>query len=365
MSKKKAEQPEFLSEVSDLQEQIESLKKRLELVEENREKVRQKIYEKVKSDYEKNLQELYGKLEPFKEKIEYEILSLEEQIQKEQTIVEDNQEELEEFQLRFFAGEFGEDEFTPQQNTLISAIENAKSHISEIQHSIAGFKQHMAFITGEPIEEEPVMAEEVLEEPPEEAPVEPVEEEDFLSDGQPEKEIYLEDEQLEELEEELVESTHEHDFQPEQDEIDLSAYETSGERSDHLMKDTVNETLFPAEGEVAEPIEVQPENEEDYIWNSIPVLDVVDGDFTGESYTIDKERITMGRGPNNDIQLATDTSVSRHHAQIVLEGNKYFLVDLDSSNGSSVNGIRVSRAALRPNDEITIGVSKMIIRAQD
>ncbi len=170
---------------------------------------------------------------------------------------------------------------------------------------------------------------------------------------------------MDDLDEESLDENHYRNFQPERDVQDMAAHETAGDKVDRLMKDTVNETLFPTDEISAEPVEVNPVNEEEYIWNCIPVLDVVDGDFTGESYTIDKERITMGRGPNNDIQLATDTSVSRHHAQVVLEGNKYFLVDLDSSNGSSVNGIRVSRAALRPNDEITIGVSKMIIRAQD
>ena len=355
MSKKKAEQPEFLSEVLELQEQIDSLKKRLQLVEDNREKVRQKIYEKVKSDYEKSLQDLYGKLEPFKEKIEYEILSLEEQIEKEQKIVETNQEEFEEFQLRYFAGEFGDDEFVPRQDSMMSAIDNAKARIAEVTESIKGFRKHLAFIKGESfVEEEPVeeiMPEEDIEIQPEEVPeVLPVEEEEYPVE-QPMEDIEL---SIPEVEPE---------FSPE---VDIhQEYETSGDKADRLMKDTVNETLFPADEEVAAPIEVTPSNEEDYIWNSIPVLDVVDGDFTGESYTIDKERITMGRGPNNDIQLATDTSVSRHHAQIVLEGNKYFLIDLDSSNGSSVNGIRVTRAALRPNDEITIGVSKMIIRAQD
>jgi pSer/pThr/pTyr-binding forkhead associated (FHA) protein len=101
--------------------------------------------------------------------------------------------------------------------------------------------------------------------------------------------------------------------------------------------------------------------EEDYTWTATPVLDVIEGDFTGESYPMDKERMTIGRGPNNDIQLATDTSVSRHHAQITFENNHYILVDLESSNGTSVNGMRVNRMALHPNDEITIGTSKLVI----
>ena len=80
MSKKIVEQPDFLEEILELQNQIDSLKKRLQLVEENREKVRQKVYEKVKSEYETKLQDLYDQLQPYQEKMQSEISALEDQI---------------------------------------------------------------------------------------------------------------------------------------------------------------------------------------------------------------------------------------------------------------------------------------------
>ncbi|MGB3975973.1 MAG: FHA domain-containing protein [bacterium] len=335
MSKKTVEQPDFLAEIQDLQKQIDSLKKRLQLVEDNREKVRQKIYEKVKSDYEASLENLYNQLQPYQEKMQQEISALEEQILNYRDNENHKQEELEEYQLRFFAGEFDEDAFQPMQTDLLSEIKKIQEEISEREKTIANFREHLAFITGEPIqipEDQPELFEENVVSP------------------MPEKEVFFDDSsEITEEEEEDIEQT---DFSD----------SLKNEEEKPFLKDTYGGISFSEE---ISQQDMSASDDEDYIWTSIPVLDVVDGDFSGESYTIDKERMTMGRGPNNDIQFATDTSVSRHHAQIVLENQKYYLVDLESSNGSSVNGIRVSRVALRPNDEITIGVSKMIIRTQE
>lgn len=378
MSNQNVEQPEFLADVQKLQEQITSLKKRLDLVEENREKVRQKIYEKVKSDYEKKLDGLFGELKPFQEKIETEISGLEDQILNHQEVVENNQEELEEFQLRFFAGEFAEEEFEPKQTELSDLMDTSNESIKELEQQIKNYQKHLSFITGEPIEEddEPVVessgdeddddddpqdeAEIVVETPSQESDAvdSPVDDDsiDLLAEE-------LEAEEAEEADDELEEE--EEEFEPENDFDDapMMADPETG-----LMKDTVDSEIVPEEDLVIvgdDDIVSDESESEDYEWDCIPILDVVDGDFTGESYTIDKERITMGRGPNNDIQLATDTSVSRHHAQIALEGRKYVLVDLESSNGTSVNGMRITRAVLKPNDELMVGQSKLIIRTQD
>ena len=178
---------------------------------------------------------------------------------------------MEEYQLRFFAGEFGEDEFKPQQETYETTIATARNQIGEIQKSISEFKKHLAFISGEPFEEEPVEevsaeAEPVIEdieedlamEPGEEPVEEPVEEEGFFTPAPEEADDFNADEPVE-----AVEGSDEdvHDFLPEHDEIDLSSYETAGEGADRLMKDTVNETLFPSEQDAAEPVEVQPEKD--------------------------------------------------------------------------------------------------------
>jgi pSer/pThr/pTyr-binding forkhead associated (FHA) protein len=69
---------------------------------------------------------------------------------------------------------------------------------------------------------------------------------------------------------------------------------------------------------------------------------------------IDKERITIGRGPDNDIPIG-DGTVSAQHAEIVTVGEDQIVVDLDSLAGTFVNGQRVSRQILAHRDVIEFG----------
>jgi pSer/pThr/pTyr-binding forkhead associated (FHA) protein len=71
-------------------------------------------------------------------------------------------------------------------------------------------------------------------------------------------------------------------------------------------------------------------------------------------YEISGAPVTIGRLPDNTIQVDT-LSVSGHHARIVAEGNRFVLYDEDSTNGTYVNGQRVSRAVLVNGDTIHVG----------
>ncbi len=74
----------------------------------------------------------------------------------------------------------------------------------------------------------------------------------------------------------------------------------------------------------------------------------------GTRREIDKRRIVIGRSKECDVQL-TDPNASRRHAELRQEGSAYWLIDLDSTNGSQVNGRRTARAKLESGDVITIG----------
>ena len=71
-------------------------------------------------------------------------------------------------------------------------------------------------------------------------------------------------------------------------------------------------------------------------------------------YTLDKEEISIGRAELNDVRV-NNLSVSRKHAVIRREKDRYYLVDLESANGSFVNGTRVARSEIFNNDQIGIG----------
>src|SRR6185503_5780274 len=71
--------------------------------------------------------------------------------------------------------------------------------------------------------------------------------------------------------------------------------------------------------------------------------------------------MSIGRDPSNDVVLP-DAMVSRRHAVIELRGTQYFLRDCNSSNGSLVNGDRISERSLRDGDLVAIGTARMLFR---
>jgi len=71
-------------------------------------------------------------------------------------------------------------------------------------------------------------------------------------------------------------------------------------------------------------------------------------------FTLDKERLLIGRKPENDIQV-DNLAVSGQHAAVITILNDSFLEDLDSTNGTFVNGKLVKKHALKHGDIITIG----------
>ncbi|NCF26434.1 MAG: FHA domain-containing protein [Gammaproteobacteria bacterium] len=71
-------------------------------------------------------------------------------------------------------------------------------------------------------------------------------------------------------------------------------------------------------------------------------------------FSLDKERLLIGRKPENDIQV-DNLAVSGQHAAIITILNDSFLEDLDSTNGTFVNGKLVKKHALKHGDVITIG----------
>jgi pSer/pThr/pTyr-binding forkhead associated (FHA) protein/subtilisin family serine protease len=73
-----------------------------------------------------------------------------------------------------------------------------------------------------------------------------------------------------------------------------------------------------------------------------------------ERHPVIADGITIGRSAENDICLP-ETTVSRRHARIEWQDGAFVLLDLDSANGSSVNGQRVERRVLQDDDEIQIG----------
>lgn len=78
------------------------------------------------------------------------------------------------------------------------------------------------------------------------------------------------------------------------------------------------------------------------------------------SYEMNDNVITVGRIPNNDIPISFDKKASRNHAKVEMRGNEYFVVDLQSKNGTFVNGKAVSgEMKIVSGDVLTIGETDM------
>jgi pSer/pThr/pTyr-binding forkhead associated (FHA) protein len=69
---------------------------------------------------------------------------------------------------------------------------------------------------------------------------------------------------------------------------------------------------------------------------------------------LDKQRLTIGRKPHNDIQI-DNLAISGDHAAVVTILDDSFLEDLDSTNGTLVNGQPIKKTVLRHNDVIDLG----------
>jgi pilus assembly protein CpaF len=64
--------------------------------------------------------------------------------------------------------------------------------------------------------------------------------------------------------------------------------------------------------------------------------------------------LLVGRHHACDVVLP-ESSVSRRHARLVFRDGTWVVQDLESTNGTIVNGVRVGRCALRPGDHLILG----------
>ena len=82
----------------------------------------------------------------------------------------------------------------------------------------------------------------------------------------------------------------------------------------------------------------------------------------GERFALTESIITIGRHPDSNLVLA-DPNVSRNHAEIRPQGEQFVVVDLGSTNGTRVNGVRVDSQVLRDGDEVAFGNTRMRFEA--
>src|SRR5258705_9657083 len=80
--------------------------------------------------------------------------------------------------------------------------------------------------------------------------------------------------------------------------------------------------------------------------------------MTGRTHELKVDKTTIGRVEDNTFQIA-EPSVSSHHCEILLKGSDVVVHDLDSTNGTFINGEKVSESVLKPGQILRLGQIEM------
>lgn len=93
------------------------------------------------------------------------------------------------------------------------------------------------------------------------------------------------------------------------------------------------------------------------------VLEILDGDRAGDVLSVGDAPLRVGRKPGNDLVLA-DEKTSGVHCEIAPEGDRLVLKDLGSTNGTFLDGKRVTEVVLTPGDVFTVGRLRVQFREE-
>src|SRR5205085_3427011 len=86
--------------------------------------------------------------------------------------------------------------------------------------------------------------------------------------------------------------------------------------------------------------------------------------LTGRTFDLKVQKTTVERVEDNTFQIP-ETSVSSHHAEILLRGSDVVIKDLDSTNGTFINGEKVSEAVLKPGQILRLGMIEMRLESDE
>src|SRR5207248_6162273 len=83
-------------------------------------------------------------------------------------------------------------------------------------------------------------------------------------------------------------------------------------------------------------------------------LVVLSAGMTGRTHELKVDKTTIGRVEDNTFQI-TEPSVSSHHCEVLLRGSDIVIKDLNSTNGTFLNGEKVSESVVKPGQTLRLG----------
>src|SRR6266403_2208764 len=85
--------------------------------------------------------------------------------------------------------------------------------------------------------------------------------------------------------------------------------------------------------------------------------------MTGRTHELKVDKTTIGRVEDNTFQIA-EPSVSSHHCEILLRGSEVVVRDLNSTNGTYINGEKVTESAIKPGQVLRLGQIEMRLETE-
>ncbi|HPQ80385.1 MAG TPA: FHA domain-containing protein [bacterium] len=310
---------QLLEDATRAREEWRVVRDRLSKIEQNKEQVSPVVYDRVRRDYDSRLKEATAELLQKKKSVDQELASLRETRKKIHSQLDEHRHRLEEIKFRNTLGEFSEEEYQSSARTEQDKIAKFETVIGAVDTNI---NRYEAIFEGEV--------------------------ELFAT---PETEPAGDDSAVHEV---SNISGIPHDAEPITDAKGFVIDEGTG--PDYF-------------GGATDADRTSPEIEESQTERGAPPPEgkrlarvvIISGDDAGASYPV-KGTVSFGRAESNTIVLK-DSKASRQHAQIQQQGSEYVVVDLNSSNGTYVNGQRIEEHVLSNGDEIMVGDAVMQFQA--
>src|ERR1022692_5170385 len=85
--------------------------------------------------------------------------------------------------------------------------------------------------------------------------------------------------------------------------------------------------------------------------------------MTGRTQELKVDKTTIGRVEDNTFQIA-DPSVSSHHCEVLLRGGEVLIRDLNSTNGTYINGAQITEGVLKPGQTLRLGQIELKLEAE-
>lgn len=323
---------QLLEEATRIKEEWRVIRDRLEKIESNRSQVSPAVYDRVKHDYQERLEEITATLMDKKQDIDNELESLQATRSKIGEQLEQQRHDLEEVKFRNMLGEFNDEDYQRQGRDKQERISKFESAMHAVNTNISRYESIFH-------EEAELLGVEAATPEMEGIPCE----EDELPSQEEAEEI---------SEKRIAEETGPVELPEEQPlETDDEGYILNETEGPDYFSQTENTGEVTSESVTARA----PAEDSETARQTLPRARVViiSGDQAGAAYPL-KDTVSIGRADSNTIALK-DAKVSRQHSQIQQHGSEFIVVDLNSSNGTYVNGQKIEEHVLTNNDEIQIG----------